>query len=60
MPNGNEMLVISNNGWAGLTDFIKYFKSDFEADITIRPVSFWQSFRFWIGGTYFKDDCKGA
>jgi hypothetical protein len=46
------MLVITNNGWVGLTDFIKYFKAEHEADIAIMPVSFWQSFKFWLGGTY--------
>ena len=53
LPNGREMLVITNNGWIGLTDFIKYFKSDYEADTVIRPVSFWQSLKFWIGGKYY-------
>lgn len=52
LPNDREMLVITNNGWVGLTDFIKYFKSEYEADTVIRPVSFWQSFKFWIGGKY--------
>ena len=53
IPNGREMLVISNNGWAGLTDFVKYFDSEHSEDILIRPVSLWQSFKFWLGGNYF-------
>lgn len=53
MPNGREMLVISNNSWAGLTDFVKYFDSEHGDDIMIRPVSLWQSFKFWSGGTYY-------
>lgn len=52
LPNDREMLVITNNGWVGLTDFIKYFKSDYEADIGIMPVSFWQSLKFWLGGNH--------
>jgi hypothetical protein len=46
------MLVTTNNGWVGLVDFIKYFKTDYEAEIKIRPVSFWQSFKFFVGGHY--------
>ena len=60
MPNGNEMLVISNNGWAGLTDFVKYFDSKHCNDIMIRPVSLMQSFKFWLGGNYSKYDSKRA
>lgn len=56
MPNGREMLVVSNNGWAGLVDFLKYFDSEHGDGILIRPVSLWQSFKFWFGGTYFNYD----
>ncbi len=52
LPNNNEMLVTTNNGWVGLIDFVKYFESKYEEDIKIRPVSFWQSFKFWLGGKY--------
>ena len=58
MPNGREMLVVSNNGWAGLTDFVKYFDSEYGDNIMIRPVSFLQSAKFWFGGNYF--DSKRA
>ena len=54
MPNGREMLIISNNNWCGLADFVKYFNSEHGDDILIRPVSFWQSFKFLLGGKYAK------
>jgi hypothetical protein len=52
MPNGSEMLVTSNDGWHGLTDFVKYFDSEYSDDIKIKPVSLCQSFKFWLGGKY--------
>ena len=52
LPNDTEMLVTTNNGWYGLTDFVKYFDSEYSEDIKIRPVSLWQSFKFWLGGKY--------
>ena len=58
MPSGKEMLVISNAGWAGLADFVKYFDSEYCDDIMIRPVSIWQSLKFWLGGAYFNHDSK--
>lgn len=52
MPTNEEMLVVSNNGWAGLIDILKYFDSEYEEQIYIHPISFWQSLKFWFGGKY--------
>ena len=49
LPNNRNLLVTSNNGWYGLTDFIKYFDSTFEEEIQIGSVSWWQSLRFLFG-----------
>jgi hypothetical protein len=59
MPNGTELLVSTNNGWAGLVDFIKYFNTEYDSEINIRPVSFWQSLGHWFGKKYVvKNRCK--
>ena len=52
LPNGTEMLISTNSGWASLIDVVKYFKEEHGDNIVIRPVSFLYAFKFSIGGKY--------
>lgn len=58
LPNCTEMLVTTNNGWAGLVDFVKYFNSEYDENILIRPVSFIQCFKFLLGGRMIVKNTK--
>jgi hypothetical protein len=52
------MLVTTKNGWAGLAEFVKYFNSEYEDEIYIRPVSFLGAIKFLFSKKVFDYDSK--
>ena len=58
LPNDTEMLVTTKNGWVGLMDFVKYFNSEYEEDIFIRPVSLFGAIKCLFSKKVFNYDRK--
>jgi hypothetical protein len=52
-PNGAESLLRSSNGWAGLTDYVKYFKDEYGDNIMFVAISKSEAFRFFLKGKLF-------
>ena len=52
-PNGAESLIRSSNGWAGLNDYVKYFKDEYNDNILAVAISKSEAFKFALKGKLF-------
>ena len=52
-PNGIEALIKCDNGWIGVTDYIKYFKDEYNEDIVAISITKSEAFKFVLKGRLF-------
>ena len=52
-PDGNQILVKSENSWSGLIPYSKYLKEQFEDNTVIIAIRWWEAFKFVIKGRVF-------
>ena len=52
-PNGIETLIKCDNGWIGVTDYIKYFKDKYDEDIVVISITKSEAFKFVLKGRLF-------
>lgn len=51
-PNKRPIVVITNNGWAGLIDIVD--KISDQKDTYIAPISLWELIKYIVGREYSK------
>ena len=51
-PNGAEALIKAN-GWIGITNYIKYFKDEYDEDIVAIAITKSEAFKFFLNGRLF-------
>lgn len=52
LPNGAEVLI-KTRGWYGLTNYISYFKEEYESDIVAISIKWWEALKYVLKGKVF-------
>ncbi len=52
-PDGNQILVKSDNSWSGLIPYIKYLKEDYEEGTIAIAIKRWEAIKFLLKGRVF-------
>lgn len=52
-PKGEQVLVKSNNSWAGLIPYTNYVKDKFDDDTIIIAIRWWEAIKFVLKGRVF-------
>lgn len=52
-PNGEQVLVKSDNSWAGLIPYTNYVKDKFDEDTIVIAIRWWEALKFILKGRVF-------
>lgn len=55
-PNSAEALIKCPDGWIGLSDYIKYFKDEYDDNIVAIAINKWEAYKFTRKGELFHVD----
>jgi hypothetical protein len=52
-PNGEQVLVRSNNSWTGLIPYTEYVKDKFDENTVVIAINYFEAIKFLLKGRVF-------